>query len=236
MAIDIPLYGPRWFSGIDCAFEIVSVITALSIWFFAQRANKLTGHPKLQALGNAFLLIAVSFLIKIITNAATYLKLNELGPMFLFSKAIEVQIIFALGYFLYRLLFLVALIWLVCLGLDVVDWRLKLLLVIFAAVGTFFSQYSYVVFHLIAMILLMYIVALAYGHFRESKKPRSRTIVVSFFLIMISQVMFLFVGFEPAMYVVGETIQLAGFTGMLYNQVTLPRVSRKAGGVKQGVK
>lgn len=235
MVVGIPLYGPRWFNGIDCAFDIVSILAALSIWFFARRANKLTGNPKLLPLGNAFLLIAISFLIKIVTNTATYLKLNELGPMIVFSKAIEAQIMFASGYFLYRLLFLVALIWMVCLGLGVEDWRLKLLLVIFAAVGTFFSQYSYVVFHLIALVLLTYIVALAYGRFQESKKARSRTIAASFFLIMISQVMFLFVGLEPAMYVAGETLQLAGFVGMLYNQMTLPRSSRHGGGVKQGV-
>jgi len=53
---------------------------------------------------------------------------------------------------------------------------------------------------------------------------------------MVSQVMFLFVGLEPSMYVVGETLQLGGFVGMLYNQMTLPRSSRHVGGVMQGVK
>lgn len=232
MPIDIPLYGPRWFNGIDSAFEIIVVFTALSIAYYARKAKNLTGDPKLSALANAFVLIAVSFLIKMVTNIAAYLKLQELGQVIWFSQAIQVQIFFALGYFLNRLFFLIALIWLVCLGLEVVDWRLKLLLVIFAAVGTFFSQYSYVVFHLIALVLLVYVVALAYGVWRETRKLRARTIAVSFLMILVSQVAFLFVGFEPGMYVLGETIQLVGIAGMLYNQATLPRPSKGVGLVK----
>lgn len=226
MAFDIPLYGPRWFNGIDCAFEIILVVTALSIWYFARKAKRLTDQPRLSTLANAFLLIALSFLIKIVTNLSTYLKLQDLGSVFWFSQAIQVQILFALGYFLYRLLFLVALIWLVCLGLEVIDWRLRVLLVIFAAVGTFFSQYSYIVFHLMTVVLLAYVVAIAYGHWREKKGFRTRTVAMAFLMILISQVVFLFVGWEPEMYVLGETIQLLGFAGLLYNQITLPKIKQ----------
>ena len=158
-----------------------------------------------------------------LTNIAVYTKLGDLSKPFILAEVIQVQILFALGYFFYRLFFLVALIWLVCIGLKVIDWRVKMLFVLFAAVATFFSHYSYLVFHLTAMILLVYVVADKYGTYKQSRNRRSAIIALSFFAVLLSQVMFVFVSLEPWMYVIGETLQVIGFLGIIYNQVTLPK-------------
>lgn len=227
MALEVPLYGPRWFNGIDSVFEVVMIATAVSIWWTARKAKRL-GLEQAAALSEAFFLIALSFAIKVGTNVATAMRLQELGPIFLFSQAVHVQILLALGYFMHRLLFLIALIWLVCLGLHITDWRLKALLVAFAGIGTFFSQYSYVVFHVLALLLLLYVAASSYSSWQLTRKDRCKTVCISFLLVLVSQAVFLFVGMDAGMYVVGESLELLGFVGLLYNQVTLPRPSRPA--------
>lgn len=223
MVFNVPLYGPHWFNGVDTAFEIVSIIAAMMVWWYARKIKCITGDSTCCALGQAFLLIAVSFTVKVLTNIAVYLEIDKLGDIAFFSQVIGIQVMFALGYFLYRLFFLVALIWLVCIGLKIMDWRVRLLFVLFAAIATFFSHYSYVVFHLIALVLLMYVVADKYANYRGSQNRRSAVIGMSFFLILLSQLMFLFVGLEQWTYVVGETLQLLGFIGIIYNQFTLPK-------------
>ncbi|MEK6961582.1 MAG: hypothetical protein AABX47_10540 [Nanoarchaeota archaeon] len=223
MALDVPLYGPHWFNGIDTAFDIISIFAALMVAWYARKIKCITGDKSCCALGHAFILIAISFAIKVLTNIAVYTKLGDLSKPFILAEVIQVQILFALGYFFYRLFFLVALIWLVCIGLKVIDWRVKMLFVLFAAVATFFSHYSYLVFHLTAMILLVYVVADKYGTYKQSRNRRSAIIALSFFAVLLSQVMFVFVSLEPWMYVIGETLQVIGFLGIIYNQVTLPK-------------
>lgn len=223
MALDVPLYGPHWFNGIDTAFDIISIFAALMVAWYARKIKCITGDSSCCSLGHAFLLIAVSFAIKVLTNIAVYLHLEEISRPFVLAEVVQVQILFALGYFIYRLFFLVALIWLVCIGLKVSDWRVKMLFVLFAAVATFFSHYSYLVFHIISLLLLIYIVADKYGSFRQGRNKRSAVIALSFFAVLLSQVMFVFVSIEPWMYVIGETLQLIGFLGLIYNQVTLPK-------------
>ncbi len=224
MVLNVPIYGPRWFNGIDSLFEVVFILAALSVWWYARKIKCLTGDKSCSTLGQAFLLIAIAFAIKGLTNLVVFMKLDDLGGVVWFSQVFQIQVLLAFGYFLFRLFFLVALIWLVCLHLKVSDWRVRALFVMFAAVGTFFSQYSYVVFHLIALILLIYVVAGAYEVFKEIRNRRTAIITMSFLAILAGHVAFLFVGMEGGMYVLGESLELAGFLGILYNQMSLPRV------------
>jgi len=224
MAFAVPLGGPNWFNGIDSAFEIVSIIIALTVWWYARKIKCLTGDATCSSLSNAFLLIALSLVIKVVTNVIAYLELKDLCRVCQLNEVLGVQVMFASGYFLYRLFFLIALIWLVCVGFKVYDPRIRLLFVIFAAIGTLFSHYSYVVFHLIAGVLLMYIVGASYGTYRQTGNKRSAIVAGSFLLLLLSQVMCLFVGFDSSMYVAGESFQLAGFLGILYNQFSLRSV------------
>lgn len=222
MNFNVPLYGPNWFNGVDTVFDVISAVAAAMVWLYARRVKRLTGDPSCSYLGNAFLLISISFVIKVITNVVTYLDLDSLGNVFLLSDALKVQVFLAAGYFVYRLCFLIALIWLVCIGLKIMDWRVKSLFAIFAAIGTLFSHYAYVVFHFIALMLLIYIVASSYGRYKENQNKRSAMITLSFFCLLLAQVMFLFVGIEQWMYVIGESLQLLAFCGVIYNQITLP--------------
>ena len=61
-------FSPEWFHGIDSIFEIVSIIVALLIALYAYKIYKFSKVNKYKFFSWAFLLIAIAYIFKILTN------------------------------------------------------------------------------------------------------------------------------------------------------------------------
>jgi len=216
------LCGPNWFYGIDIIIEVISLIVAGLIAFFSYKAFKITKERKYFFFALAFFLIAISFVSKMygLIIACTGLAKASFGYFTAVTQKMTlIQFIYSMGYFLQRFIFLVGLLALTSLCLKIRNRKTIFMLVFFVFIATWFSNQSYLIFHIIAAFLLIYISLYFYVNYLRKRTFNARLVPMSFFLLLISQLIFIFVIRDLNLYVVGNIFQLAGFVVLLFTYI-----------------
>ncbi|MEA3430116.1 MAG: hypothetical protein U9R08_02495 [Nanoarchaeota archaeon] len=224
------VYSPQWFYGIDILFEFINVIAALLIAFFSYKIYKYTKDRHCLYFGLSFLAISLAFISKILTNFQIYF--NVLRQ----SKVIDQALLtltthrnfsfFVTGYFFHRVFFLMALVgifFIVCKY----DKKLLILFAYFIAIITAFSTSEYFIFHVTTSIMLGYIFYHYYLNYKYN--PTKNTFLVSFgfFLILISQIIFINIILGVESYVVAQIIQVIGYVTLLYAYIRINKNDKK---------
>ena len=221
------LYGPSWFHGIDTTFEIVSIVVSFLIFYFSYKTYKLTSQKKYLIFSISFLLIAISFFFKIISNMIIYskeLQSNMIGMFTLYFYTINRYEWFNfLSIFLYRFLMLIAFMIILLLCIKIKDKKLIAILIYFIIISTLFSSSSYFIFNLTLAIVLGFISYFYYHNYLNRKSKNSMIVAFSFIFIFISQLFFMFLIFSKGIYVLGEILQLFGYLLLLYTYICIIR-------------
>lgn len=214
--------GPNWFYGVDIIIELISLVVAGLIAYFSYKAFKLTKERKYFFFALAFFLIAVAFISKMygLMIACTGLAKASLGYFTAVTKNMTfIQFIYSMGYFLQRFIFLVGLLALTSLCLRIRNRKTIFMLVFFVFIATWFSNQSYLIFHIIAAFLLIYISLYFYVNYLRKRTFSARLVPMSFFLLLISQILFIFVVMDLNLYVIANVFQLAGFVLLLFTYI-----------------
>lgn len=214
---------PTWFYGIDTLFEVISLMVAFLVGYFGYKAYKLTNDKKYLYFASAFFIISVSFFIKIITNVVVeYQTVRQMVYGLLVVTMYTTKrfdLLYWYGLILYKMLMISALIIIFLLSARIKDAKIALLLFYFAFLASVFSHYSYYVYHTTSAFLFAMI---AYCHSKNSrikkikKRGSANFVNVSFILLFLSQISFIFISVHDSFYVIGEIIQLTGYLFLLY--------------------
>lgn len=221
------VFCPEWFYGIDILFETFSMVVALLISFYAYRTSKISKFRVHTYFAVFFFFIACSFGIKILMNFHLYygiLKTLKTGLLELSPDLVPKRGTFYItGYFIYRLLMTCSFAGLFFIVYRERDWKNAVLILYFVFMTTVFSHFFYFVFHL-NMIFFLVLICRHYtiAYFKK-ERIISRTVASSFFVLLLSQIMFAFMEVNTIMYVIGETLQLFGFSLLLYNYIMVNR-------------
>lgn len=220
------ILSPNWFKGIDSLFEVISLIICLLIAYFGFKIYDFASQKKYRTIAFSFLSIALSFGIKVLTNLSIYFQYNKLKLSLLnamsstfptaTAKIIQIKLVYYVGYFAYRFLFLLGLILLLSSVLKIKDKRITSIFIVFSIIAAFFSYYYFYTFHIISAVLLFYIFMHFYENSLIKKLMSAKFITTAFFLLFISQLVFIFVQFDKKIYVFGQVVQLAGFLSLAY--------------------
>lgn len=222
------VFSPKWFYGIDCIFEAFSVIVLVLLALSTYKLYKFTKDQHHLYFGASFVALALGFVAKILTNVELYYPkavVDAIGPetVYTITGVISSNIIFAAGFFFYRLLLLLGFLGLIFIITHSKEYRWIPLTVFFVGVITLFSTFAYYVFHITAAVLLFYITYYLYINWK--KKRRKKTIplltFMSFLLLLVSAIIFIFVLVDVYFYVIAEVLQLAGFLLLLAAYVLL---------------
>ena len=224
----------QWFYGKDLVIDIVSALVLLLIALFSLRYYKIERKNKNYLyLAISFLLIAVSFFFKILANFTIYYHVFETKYFGLYSITYHSvktsDILFILGYLIYRLLTLLGLYILYSMYQKNQSKSNIFLIIFFILVSTYFSQSAYYIFHLTALLLLACIALQYYTNYKKNRQFTSRLLASSFVIIGISQIVFIFVNLNQNLYVVAEIIQLLGYLILLTTFVKVLRNAKKKG-------
>jgi len=213
------LYAPKWFYGVDCVFDIVSIIAGLLVAFYSYKVYKLTSQKKYKYFSLSFFLIALAFMMKVLMNTAIYSKVfNKVVVGFLTITVQTSQRIGWINHFasiFYMFLMLLAFAILLIMAFRIRDEKLIFLFVYFAFITALLSKLSYFIFHITLALFLSYLFIYYYKNFLRIRSKSSMTVAYSFFLIFLSQVVFIFMLFSKGVYVLGETLQLLGYLLLL---------------------
>lgn len=225
------VFSPKWFYGIDCIFELVSVIVLLLLALSTYRLYKFTKNKHHLYFGASFIALALGFIAKILTNVEIYYPeaiINTVGAktVFTITGIIHSSLIFTAGYFFYRLFLLLGFLGLIFIITHSKELRWIPLTVFLVFVITLFSTFAYYIFHLTAAVLLFYITFYLYKNWRKTRRKKKIVPLLtflSFLSLFISAVVFIFVIVNSYFYVLAELLQFLGFLLLLIGYIILMR-------------
>jgi hypothetical protein len=227
-------FSPLWFSGIDSVLWIILMCISGFIGLYSLRIYRITGQSKYREFFDAFLLIGISFLVRAVTDIVYY---DRVVQDYLFGikgaisrsgitqtvNAITTPVVINAGYLTQIILTLAGFLLLVkVVSRD----RNRLLLgsLLLASIGSLIiSNIYYHAFHAILAVFAIIISMYCYRNFTQRPSINSLLVFYSFFMILISQIMFSMVFLQRNYYVAGHVFQLIGFSLLLINMVLVLR-------------
>jgi hypothetical protein len=222
------IFSPKWFYGIDIIFEFFSLIIAFLIARYGYKLYKISGNKKHKYFSIFFFLIGIAFVFKIITNFNIYYidtgSIKIANAMFYFETSHVSEILFTIGFSIFKFLMMLSFF-----GLLYITWEREpeifWLGTYFIAIITLFSHNAYYVFHITMVIMLLILLNYYYRNYKRKSIATKESFLtaLSFFMLMLSQIAFTAITINIIMYVVGEILQLAGYSILLYDYVLVTR-------------
>lgn len=221
------IFSPEWFYGIDIIFEMFSVVVCFLIAYYARKLYSISKENKHNYFSLIFFFIGIAFIAKIATNFTLYydvFRVTQVGTALRFvNYQYKSRVAYFLGYFAFRFLMIAAFSSLYLLTHETRSRKLVYLIIYFVLVTTFFSHHVYYIFHITMAVLLFILAGYYYTVYRNRGVSSSRVVAYAFGILLLSQIFFLLMAFGLEMYAVGEFVQLAGFSLLLYNFLTVTR-------------
>ncbi|MBI4151564.1 hypothetical protein HY496_01225 [Candidatus Woesearchaeota archaeon] len=213
-------FSPHWFSGRDILIDIFSIIVLLTISFVTFRYYRLMkSHKKHLYFSIATILLALSFISKIVTNFTLYEQFYNtifLGPLALTFRTVHYSdTLFLVGTLIYRFLTLLGFYLLFRIYSENKLWYTDVLIIYLLVIAMYFTSQAYYIFHLTALFLLLPLVWRYICNCRQTKDKAGKLIAWSFGTIAASQVAFILLSIDKIVYVLAEMIQFIGYVLLL---------------------
>ncbi len=220
--VAIQINSPSWFFGVDCFLELGAALVTFLVFLAALRVYRFTKEKKYLFLGGSFLLLALSFTARAITD----LIIEELIPAkveFLITKAPVLSgffpgggnlLVYA-GFVSHIMLALGAYIILVILSNKIKSKALMLLLFATILPQVLISGSYFLSFYYLSTVMLCFI---SYAFLRNCFKQKGVTsllVSISFILIAFAQIQFLLTMLSPIFQVSAHITQFIGFIILL---------------------
>jgi hypothetical protein len=219
---------PNWFAGVDLIFEAVGFLVAMLIAGYSWKVYSISKESKFKYFSFAFLLISFSLLLKGITSSAVYFgTVRDVAEVVLGSTVGHSRqystLYYNMGFFLEMVTMLGG--WLLIFFVSQKGReRLKKfheltqigLFVYLVMLISWIANFRYVVFFLTGAVLLSLIVLNYYKSYLNNGNKNTKLVMVSFLLMFIAYVSFIFIIFNTIFYVVGQVFLLLGFIMLLF--------------------
>ncbi|MFH0870324.1 MAG: hypothetical protein V1866_04685 [archaeon] len=226
------VFSPPGFYGKDIAIDVLSAVVVLLIGLFVFRNFLLDKENKKHLfMSAAFMLLGLSFIVKVLTNVMTHYE-GLTGKEWVISimgaqLTQTYSVLTAIGFLLYATLTLFGFYLLYALSSKDRLSMNYVIIAYFILVTTYFTRFNYFLIYLTAFVFLMSLTRRYLVSYLETKYRNTLMLTISFALISISQLAFIFTISNHALYVAAEVIQLVGYLFLLYTFVMVLRNARK---------
>ena len=214
------LNGPIWFRGIDTLFTLIFALITLLIMLLSNKAYRLTSEPKYKyfslAFGSLFLGFSTLslFTALLITHIST--TLTNLIQQFDFVYLVHIFFV------------LLAYMALLIITLKITDKRVITLLISLTTLFILFSYQHYLKFHLVSLLLLVFLTQQFYRNYQEKKNQNAKLVLVSFYLLFTAEVFAIInLYIDGLLYIPGQIIQLLGYLFLFYMFIQVLHHGRK---------
>ncbi len=202
------VFSPHWFFGYEISFGLFSFAVSflLALFSFKIYLYAKTKTHKLLLLG--FLLMSLSFLIKLVTEIVLFFNVVSLSS---FSSTKSMLLFFFIGIFLFRFLFMYSLTLLYVL---ISKTRPDSNLIVFGVLELMIalsSAFKPIVFNIVAALFLFYIYKFFKANGETCKLVTAKLISVGYLFLLLSQLSFILLLINLNFYVLGEILQMFGF-------------------------
>jgi hypothetical protein len=216
------LQNPQYFYALDSVFEVVSVIASMFLSYYSWKVYGLTKQGKYKLMALAFLFMLLSFVVRIIANLAIHFQRETVQHALTISVATDIGRIYQLGLFFYRFIFLLGVVLLLMLALRVKNRTVFASYILFVVLFAYFSVprftiQSNLIYYVISSTLLFFVFTHFVGNFQSKKSVTSLLVAAAFFLLFISQGIFVPFMVTKGAYAVSKIFQLSGFLMLLFS-------------------
>ncbi len=169
----------------------------------------------------AFLSLTLAFLSKVIGSLAIYSqKVRESPVAQVIDSSFDKVTIYSLNSlsFLSYMFFMTLgfmILFLIISRLTWKDKRVITMLTYFVFISTWLGAIHYQLFYFTTLIMLCLIAYSYYDNYKGIKSKNSLLVAISFFILLVSHVVFVFIIYSKTLYVIAEVIQLLGFLFLL---------------------
>ncbi|MCD6477479.1 MAG: hypothetical protein J7K87_00565 [Candidatus Aenigmarchaeota archaeon] len=221
------IFSPKWFYGIDIIFEIFFVLITLLISFYGYKIYNLSRNKEHKYFSISFLLIATSFIFKILTNFDIYFNVFRTLRIgfhtIVLSYLYNSGILYVSGLFIYKFLTTLAFFGLFLLTTKKHSKNDIYLIIYLILISTIFSSFAYYIFHITLAIILFFLCTHLYDNYKKRKSASKFLVLLAFLMILASQFAFMIIFLAMEFYVVGEIFLLIGYFILLYNYLMVSR-------------
>jgi hypothetical protein len=219
---------PDWFLTSDVIIEGFSFIVLLLFFLFSIRSYKLSKNKNSFYLGIGFFLIALAEASTILTKLVLYYPMTaveEVGRYIVtYNMVHSVDIFYYIGFFFHKLFTLVGLYIIYRLPLKNKISGDVFISIAFIIISALFSNSAYYLFHLVALIFLILIIANYYRIYNKTKLKTTELLIISFVILAVSQILFI-LSKLGIIYAVAQIMQLASYIILLALMIKIVRHS-----------
>jgi hypothetical protein len=229
------VYSPPGFYGKDITIDIVSAIVLLLICAFSLRnyfLDKSNKRPLI--LSGALFLLGASFILKTITNILSHNAALHTQDILISFLGIDIvrpyTFIPAFGFLLYALMTLFGFYIMYALTSKDELTMNYIIIAYLIIISTYFTRFNYHIFYLTTLLFVFATARRYFFAYKKNKYANTMRLCISFSIITLSQLVFIFTGQNQLLYVIAELLQLLGYLFLLY---TFGWVLKNAGKTKQ---
>ena len=224
------VYSPQWFYGKDILIDVVSIFVLLLIAFFSIRYYNTKKNKNYIYLTLSFIILAASFLTKIIINFNVYYKLIEtqnfgvISAVYQSMKATHSIVITSFVVYWLSTLFGYYILYSIYQNHSLSNFLFGAYLI---SVSTYIAYPNYRTFHLTLFVMLFLITAIHLKRYLNNKYLATKLVAFSFGIITLSQIFFILIDWNINLYVIGELIQLVGYISLLFTFIMVLKYGRQ---------
>lgn len=223
------------FYGIDSLIELLIIIVAGIISIYSHKIYKIVKEQNYKFFSWAFLLIAISFIFKILSNFTIYQKIKIEGINFvytIFSQPSYMPIINFISFTLYNIFYLLGFL-ILFLILTKTDNKEKIFLFVYLGIiAILFSIYFNFIFHITLILILVFLTMHFYENHKNHRTTNTLLVFIAFLIMLISHISMIFSDMHSLFYMIAEGLMLIGFLSLLINQIKI-KLTYKNGKKKQ---
>ncbi len=225
------IYSPQWFSGIDSLLEIITIITSLIISYYSFKTYKLFEIKRYKYFSISFLLFAIAFITKIISNLIIIMPVQKqiILPYltYTYTSYIKLDIIENISFTIHKITLLLSILILFFILNKEKNIESIILTSILIIILGFLIK-NYILFNFVIILILSYIMIISI--IKDKIKYRIKSLFeikkysnISKFLIGLNlSYLTLFLAVEEhTFYFLGETILALTFMSVLISIIKI---------------
>jgi len=216
---------PSWFFGYDIVLELLFVIIAGLVSYYAWKIYKVTGERNLKLFSLAFLFIMLSYVIQSVMNFIILAKFDDDMTLLMNLRSVYFFNLFAI--YAQAILFLIGLLLLAYIALKIFSLQTFVLLFILVFTSLFFSPYKTFMLYLLSTVLLAFIVYYYLNNYWNNRKASTLMVLIAMICLFVSNLSFIFATDEASYYVVGHILELTAYVLVLVNLLVIIRFGRQ---------
>jgi hypothetical protein len=226
------VYSPPGFYGKDITIDIISAVVLILIGVFSFRNFLLDKKNKRHlVLSGAFLLLGGSFVIKSLTNILSHSSVLYNQQLWISFLGIQIgrpyTLVPAFGFLLYSIMTLFGFYVIYALtSRDELSMN-YVIIAYFIIISTYFTRFNYHIFYLTTFIFVLATMRRYFLSYRKNNYRNTLFLGISFAVISLSQLVFIFTGQNYSLYILAELLQLLGYLFLLYTFMLVLKNARK---------